>query len=243
MATPRAASMQKLKRIARYLLRYPRGVIRFVPAEDGGAGPLEVYTDSDWAGCPRTRKSTSGGMLFVDGGLMKSWSSTQGPIALSSGEAELVALVKAATEGLAMLSLMADLGWTRRMRVWTDSAAAKAIASRSGLGKTRHIETKFLWVQEAVKNERFGLAKVPGQENPADWLTKPGSANSRTLDMQSWGLAVMKTEEVEERKGPRRRRWADIMEEEENKKDLYSNDFFVVGGHPVRDPSEEGCRG
>ena len=88
MAAPRVASRQKLKRIARYLLRFPRGVVRYRPAEDGGEGPLEVYSDSDWAGCPRTRKSTSGGMLVMGGGLLKSWSTTQGPIALSSGEAE-----------------------------------------------------------------------------------------------------------------------------------------------------------
>ena len=163
-ARPRVAARRKLKRLARYLLRYPRGQVLFKPSEDGGAGPLEVYSDSDWAGCPRTRKSTSGGMLYVAGGLVKSWSSTQGPIALSSGEAELVALVKAATEGLGLQSLMADLGWNRPMRLWTDSASAKAISSREGLGKTRHIETKYLWVQRAVKHQRFVIAKVPGKE-------------------------------------------------------------------------------
>ena len=71
MAKPRVASMRKLKRLARYLARYPRGTFLFEPAGDEGMGPVEVYTDSDWAGCPRSRKSTSGGMLFVGGGLVK----------------------------------------------------------------------------------------------------------------------------------------------------------------------------
>ena len=190
MAKPRVASVRKLKRLARYLARYPRGTVLFEPAGDEGMGPVEVYTDSDWAGCPRSRKSTSGGMLFVGGGLVKSWSSTQGTIALSSGEAELMALVRAATEGLGLQSLMADLGWDRPLRLWTDSAAAKAISSREGLGKTRHIETKYLWAQRTVKRRRFSLSKVTGKEHPADWLTKPGSASFRAEDMGRWGLKL-----------------------------------------------------
>ena len=52
---------------------------------------------------------------------------------MSSDEAELVALVRAASEGIAFQSLMADLDWQMRVRLWTDSAAAKAIVRRAGL--------------------------------------------------------------------------------------------------------------
>ena len=53
-----------------------------------------MYTDSNWAGCSRTRRSTSGGIVVLDGGALKSWSSTQATVAMSSGEAEYYALVK-----------------------------------------------------------------------------------------------------------------------------------------------------
>ena len=134
-----------------------------------------VYSDSDWAGCLRTRKSTSGGVLTFQGGILKTWSSTQASIAQSSGEAEYYALVRAASEALGMQSIMHDLGWHCKIRLLVDSSAAKSIASRTGLGKLRHLEIKFLWLQECVRRGKVVLSKVRGDINPADVLTKPKS--------------------------------------------------------------------
>ena len=64
------------------------------------ASVIRVFSDSDWAGFPRTRKSTGGGVMMFRGVAVKHWSSTQGSISLSSGEAEYKALVKAAVEGM-----------------------------------------------------------------------------------------------------------------------------------------------
>ncbi len=103
---------------------------------------------------------------------LKHWSSTQSVIALSSGEAEFVALVKAVTDGIAIQALAAELGWSLNLVVHVDSSTAKAIGSRSGVGKVRRLEVKTLWVQAALKEGRFALRKVPGKENPANVLTK-----------------------------------------------------------------------
>ena len=67
MATPKESSMVKMKRLARYLLRCPRQVLVFRPCLEENPEML-VYSDSDWAGCLRTRKSTSGGVLTFQGG-------------------------------------------------------------------------------------------------------------------------------------------------------------------------------
>ena len=68
---------------------------------------------------------------------------------------------------------MQDLGVDRRIRIRTDAAAAKSIASRRGLGKVRHIETNQLWLQEKVTVGDIEVMKVPGGDNIADALTKP----------------------------------------------------------------------
>ena len=104
---------------------------------------------------------------------MKSWSRTQATIALSSGEAEYYSTVTAAAEALGFRSLLKDLGCTVKIRVWTDSAAAKSIGSRMGIGKVRHLDTKYLWVQQKVRDRELYLKKVHGSKNPADMMTKP----------------------------------------------------------------------
>ena len=104
---------------------------------------------------------------------MESWSTTQAIIALSSGEAEYYGIVKGASLGMGVRSILIDLGFGEpKLNVNTDSSAAMGIASRSGLGKTRHIEVHQLWVQEKVKSGTFSMLKTLGLSNPADLMTK-----------------------------------------------------------------------
>ena len=135
---------------------------------------------------------------------MKTWSSTQAHVAMSSAEAELYALVKTAAEALGVQAIMADMGWNLRVRVSLDSSAAKAIASRTGLGRVRHVEVKFLWIQEAVRVGRVVVTKIPGKENPADVLTKPVSVKE----------AVDRGLYLKMGATPLRRRWADMEDDE-----------------------------
>ena len=65
------------------------------------------------------------------------------------------------------------LGYEMDIRVWTDSDAGRSVASRRGLGKLRHMELRYLWVQDAVKDGRLEVKRVNGEANIADHLTKP----------------------------------------------------------------------
>ena len=60
-----------------------------------------------------------------------------------------------------------------RAHVWMDATAGIAIGSRRGLGKVKHIDTVFLWVQEMVNNGRVTVGKKDTKEMLADMLTKP----------------------------------------------------------------------
>lgn len=80
--------------------------------------------------------------------------------------------LKVAAEGLGILSMLNDLGWHLRGEVWGDASAALGIINRRGLGKTRHIHTGHLWIQEIVARERLKFKKVLGRDNPADLYTK-----------------------------------------------------------------------
>ena len=154
----------------RYLLGVPRLVYRYGPVPAGL--PLQVYADTDFAGCIHTRRSTSGGCASRGGHLLKHWAVTQKTITLSSGEAELGGIVKAATEGIGLQSLAQDLGLDFSIQLYADSSAAIGICRRSGIGRVRHLAVGQLWVQERLRSGHFSLFKVCGTANPADLLTK-----------------------------------------------------------------------
>ena len=110
--------------------------------------------------------------MFVGAHAIKSWSSNQSVIALSSAEAELYALLKGASQSLGLQSMAADFGDDVSIGLYSDASAAIAISQRTGLGKLRHIQTQYLWLQERVSQKHLSLHKVVGTANPADMLTK-----------------------------------------------------------------------
>ena len=103
---------------------------------------------------------------------IRNWSSTQAIIALSSGEAEYYGVVKAASVALGCRAMFTDFNIDSKIDIYTDAEAAKGIASRTGLGKTRHIAVHYLWVQERVRAKGIALHRVRGSDNPADLMTK-----------------------------------------------------------------------
>lgn len=129
---------------------------------------IRAYVDSDWEGCRRTRKSTSGGVLYFGDSVVRGWVSTQAVHALSSGEAEYYAALKGACVVLGFQSMLKDLGLEASVTLFTDSSAVRGIIHREGLRKLRRLETGYLWLQADVKNKRLQVRKVLGQENPAD---------------------------------------------------------------------------
>ena len=119
--------------LARYLK--DRTISRMMFQHQEAPLEIEVSVDTDFAGCGRTRKSTSGGVAMFARHLLKTWSSTQNVVALSSGEAEYYGLVKGASEGLGLKAMLKEYGVEAGVVVKTDASAAKGIASRRGMGK------------------------------------------------------------------------------------------------------------
>ena len=64
------------------------------------------------------------------------------------------------------------VGLSSRMKLHVDSSAAKSFVSRRGLGKMKHLEIRDLWLQKEVREGKVLVGKVPGEENPADLMTK-----------------------------------------------------------------------
>ena len=129
------------------------------------------FTDSDWAGCSATAKSTSGGIVNIGTHPIKSFSRQQKTIALSSAEAELHAMVATSAEVMGVLGLCKDVGMNMQGEILADSSAALGISSRTGMGKVRHLRIQALWVQEVRSTGRLSYKKVLGKLKPSDILT------------------------------------------------------------------------
>ena len=83
-------------------------------------------------------------------------------------------MVEATTKAKGLKAMLEELGFRSpsQMVLMTDSSAARAFAARRGVGRMRHVETRLLWLQAEVQQQRVALVKIPGKENPADVLTK-----------------------------------------------------------------------
>ena len=108
----------------------------------------------------------------VGGKFLKSWSKTMEILALSSGEAELGALVKAGTEGTGIQSVLADFAIPVQLKLLSDSTAAIGMVRRLGLGRVRHLATADLWLQQGIRLGKFTVFKHPTETNGADLMTK-----------------------------------------------------------------------
>ena len=170
MAHPTRGAMRRLKRLGRYLLGHPRVVWKFEwqPLQRC----LTSYSDSDWAGCRETARSTTGGLVMMGTHPLKSWCVTQKHVTLSSAEAELMAIVRCASECIGMTQLAQTWALDLQAEIYADSSAALAICKRQGCGRLRHVRIGHLWIQERVRAQELTLRKILGEVNPADLLTK-----------------------------------------------------------------------
>ena len=191
MSAPRAGHMDQLMQLARYLRANPRHELRYPRQCRNRRSNLFGYSDSDWAGDRTTRRSTTGLVVMRGSHLLRHQSTLQGAIALSSAEAEYYALGSTAAYCLGVQSYFRDWQIELAVTCYSDSSSGLSFASRRGLGRTRHVETRFLWLQERVALKHIRILKVNTCENPADVLTKPLSYAELVKHLKRLGEAVV----------------------------------------------------
>ena len=170
MSAPNEEDWEKLKRVGRYLLGRQRVVIQY--NFQLWPGTLTGISDANWALDKESRKSTSGGIVMNCTHYIKSWAKTQSLVALSSAESELYALIKCVSETLGIKSALQDWGFQVSGIIKYDASAALGIIQRQGVGKVRHIDCSYLYIQQVNAEKVLRFGKVPGIANPADLCTK-----------------------------------------------------------------------
>ena len=133
---------------------------------------LSTQTDSDWATDPVTRRSVSAGAMYIGKHMIKSWSKVQALTALSTAEAELYAACLGSQQAIGMQTIAQDMGIGIALSLEVDATAAIGIMNRTGLGRMRHVDVRFLWLQDMVRNGGIKVFKVLGTANTSDLGTK-----------------------------------------------------------------------
>jgi len=139
---------------------------------------LHAYVDADWAGCPDTRRSTTGYVVKLAGSPV-SWSSRrQRTVATSTCEAEYIAGYKAAQEIIWIQNMINDLRIdglkvTSTTLLIDNNAALKLTRNPELHDRTKHIELKYHFLRDLTLSGRINTQRVDTKDNLADLLTKP----------------------------------------------------------------------
>ncbi|GJS42860.1 putative ribonuclease H-like domain-containing protein [Tanacetum coccineum] len=170
-ARPTEKHLKEVKRIFRYL----RGTINMGLWYPKGSGfELTAFSDADHAGCIDTRKSTSGGIQFLGDKLVSWMSKKQDCTAMSSAEAEYVALSASCAQVMWMRTQLKDYGFNyNKIPLYCDSQSAIAISCNPVQHScTKHIHTRYHFIKEQVENGIIELYFVRTEYQLADMFTK-----------------------------------------------------------------------
>lgn len=153
---------------------------------------LQGYVDVDHAGEADHRRSTSG-YVFTVGKTAVSWvSKLQKIVALSTTEAEYVAVTEASKEMIWLQGLLDELGMRQKENVLhSDSQSAIHLAKNSAYhARTKHIGLRYHFIRSLLEDEVLKLEKNLGSRNPADMLTKTVTVDKLKLCATSVGLSA-----------------------------------------------------
>uniref|UniRef100_A0A2N9GD91 Uncharacterized protein n=1 Tax=Fagus sylvatica TaxID=28930 RepID=A0A2N9GD91_FAGSY len=173
MANPGREHWNAVKWISRYLKGIAEHGILF--SRQPGTNSVVGYVDADYAGEVDDRRSTTGYVFTLSGGPI-CWKSTlQSIVAMSTTEAEYMAVVEAAKEALWLKGLVKELGLNQGgVQMHCDSQSAIYLAKNQVYhARTKHIDVRFHKIRELIVTGDIVLEKVHTSENAADMLTKP----------------------------------------------------------------------
>jgi hypothetical protein len=142
----------------------------------GGVVRLHAYCDADWAGDLTDRKSTTGYCTYVNNNLISWQTKKQSTVALSSTEAEYMAISDVIKEVMWMRILLTELDLkieTPTMIYVDNQSAIKISENDTAHDRTKHIDIRHFYIRDLIESGEVKLAWVPTELQLADIFTKP----------------------------------------------------------------------
>lgn len=175
------------------LLRYLRGTIgvKLVFTKNGKHSNLCCYSDSDWGSSFCDYKSCSGFVTIWQGAAISWRSKKQTVVALSTAEAEYMALAAACQETLWLKQLREEvLGKSiEPIELFCDNKAAKDMCDNGNFStKTKHMSIKFHFLRDLVEKQTIKISKINTERMIADSLTKAVQMQKHNFCAKEMGL-------------------------------------------------------
>jgi hypothetical protein len=166
---------QALKRIFLYLRSTMDYCIIF-GGTDTDNNNLSGYTDASFAEDPATRRSTGAYVFMLNGGPVSWTSKRQATVALSTTEAEYMALCQATREAAWLRQLLTELGFCQSkepIKIHADNQSAIALGKNPEFRKrSKHIDVQYHYVRQEIEDNRVTVPYLPTGQMIADGLTK-----------------------------------------------------------------------
>ena len=161
----------------KHILRYLKHTCDLKLNYERKNAPIEIYCDSDWANDKDCRKSISGYVVLLAGAAICWQTRKQSVVALSTVEAEYIAMCEATKEALWLTSILDELGQSRfagtPCKIFADNQGAISFSkNRIASEKLKHLEVKYNFVRDCVEKGKVYFEYVQSNNNLADLFTK-----------------------------------------------------------------------
>ncbi|XP_019184399.1 PREDICTED: uncharacterized protein LOC109179349 [Ipomoea nil] len=173
MHSPTEDHWNLVKRVLRYIKGTLDYGLQLIPS---ASTAIHAYSDSDWAGCPVDRKSTSGYAVYLGSNLISWLSKKQRIVARSSTEAEYKTLVDVSAEVTWVVSLLQELGLHsgQPATLWCDNLGATYLCANPVFhARTKQVEIDYHFVRYKVASGDFVVNYVSTTDQLDDIFTKP----------------------------------------------------------------------
>lgn len=184
-----AAHWKAVKRIFRYL-KYTTNYRLFYSNKE--KSELHGYSDADWASDIDNRRSCTGYIFKMSSGII-SWKSTrQKTVALSSTEAEYMALSSAIQEAVWLMQLSNELNYAvKPITIYCDNQSAIKLSESDGYKqRTKHIDIRYHYIRDLIKQGKINVEFLETGKMVADSLTKSVNKAKNVFCAESMGLVV-----------------------------------------------------
>ena len=168
------------------ILRYLKGTQKCGIILGGVKKDLKGFVDADWAGDTDSRRSATGYVFYLNEGPVTWTSKMQNTVALSSTEAEYMALSAGAQEACWLRSLLKSLHQpTNSPTILHGDNQGSLILAKNpkNHSRTKHIDTRYHFIRDHILQNDITVMYVPTEENKADLFTK--SLGSNTFNSHS----------------------------------------------------------